>query len=176
MNPNIIFVAQIAANLLIFSLIARWYIQPQLARLPLVAALSPLLLAHSLRTLGLVFLIPASLGATLPEPFATSAAIGDLLTAILAFVSLIALRAGWRGARVLVWLFSIVGLLDLADAFVQGPAQNLTGGYVLGPIWFIPTVVVPALLVTHMLVLWLLVTNGHEISPALRKTSGGQPV
>ena len=36
-------------------------------------------------------LVPGSLGATLPEPFATSAAIGDLLAATLAFVHLMAL-------------------------------------------------------------------------------------
>ncbi len=175
MFATFIFGVQVAVNLLIFGLIARWYIQPRLSQLSLVGALSPLLLVHAARTLGLVFLIPATLGATLPEPFASSAAYGDLLAATLAFISLVALRAGWRGALTMVWLFSTVGLLDIADAFVQGVTQNLAGGHVLGPIWFIPTLVVPALLVTHTLVIILLVTRGHEYAGARRREGGLQP-
>lgn len=163
MNPNIIFFAQIMSNVLIFSLIARWYIQPRLQHMPITVALRPLLLVHTMRTLGLVFLVPASLGATLPEPFATSAAIGDLLAAILAFMNLMALHFGWRNTRFLIWLFSVVGLLDFVNAFIQGPTQDLVGGHVLGPIWFIPTMIVPALIITHILILWLLVMRGHEL-------------
>ena len=119
------------SNVLIFSLIARWYIQPRLQHMPITAALRPLLLVHTMRTLGLVFLVSASLGATLPETFATSAAIGDLLSAVLAFMSLMAVQSGWHNARFLVWLFSVVGLRDFANAFIQELMQNLVGGHVL---------------------------------------------
>ena len=49
-----IFGLQFAFNLLVYALVARWYIAPRLAALPLQAALIPLLLFHALRTLGLV--------------------------------------------------------------------------------------------------------------------------
>lgn len=162
MNPTLIFATQIVVNLSIFGLIARWYIQPALDRRPFVAALTPLLLVHMLRTLGLVFLVPGPLGAALPEEFATNAALGDLFTAILAFASLVALRNGWRGTRILLWIFSIFGIFDLLNGFAHGISADLVGRYVLGPLWFIPTVLVPILFVTHALVIGLLLARRNE--------------
>jgi hypothetical protein len=48
-----------AAELLLFVLIARWYWSPRLAPLSLRDALTPLLLLHLTRTLGLTVLPPA---------------------------------------------------------------------------------------------------------------------
>ena len=39
--------------------------------------------------------------------------VGDLLTALLAFAGLLALRCGWRSAIFLVQLFNVAGALDL---------------------------------------------------------------
>jgi hypothetical protein len=44
MFATLIFGMQVVVNLLLYSLVARWYIQPRLKQLPLVAALTPLLL------------------------------------------------------------------------------------------------------------------------------------
>lgn len=162
MTPTQIFGLQVALSLLTFGLAARWYLLPRLARLDLAAALTPLLLFHTLRTMGLVFLVPGVIGGPLPAAFAAPGAYGDLLTVGLAFLALLALRARWRGALPVVWLFSLVGLLDFVNAFAQGARADIAAQYALGPGWFIPTFAVPAFTVAHLLVVRLLLTRGHE--------------
>lgn len=162
MTPTQIFVLQVALSLLTYGLAARWYILPRLERLDLVAALTPLLLFHTLRTMGLVFLVPGVIGGSLPAEFAAPGAYGDLLTVGLAFLALLALRARWRGALPLVWLFTIVGLLDFVNAFAQGVRADIAAQEALGPGWFIPTFAVPAFTVAHLLVVRLLLTRGRE--------------
>jgi hypothetical protein len=60
MTVTQIFIVQIAVSLLVFGLAARWYALPRVNRLPLVEALTLLILPHALRTLGLAFLVPGS--------------------------------------------------------------------------------------------------------------------
>ena len=172
MNPTPIFGLQVLLSLVTFGLAARWYIAPRLARLEITAALTPLLLFHTLRTIGLVFLVPGVVGGPLPASFAAPGAYGDLLAVTLAFLALLLLRARWRGALAVVWLFTIVGLLDFANAFVQGLQSNIAAAYALGPGWFIPTFAVPAFTVTHLLVIWLLVARGQEYR-ATRESRAG---
>jgi hypothetical protein len=154
MSAQQIFVLQFVMNLLVYSLAAAWYITPRLARLPLDRALPPLLLLHATRHLGLVFLVPTVVGAPLPERFAVPAAYGDLLAALLALLALAALRAGRPGALALVWIFNVVGTLDLLYALTRG--MELGVGASLGAAYYIPTVAVPALLITHAIVFVLL--------------------
>ena len=170
MNPTQIFGLQVALSLLTFGLAARWYVAPALARRPLVDALTPLLLFHSLRTIGLVFLVPGVVGGVLPASFAAPGAYGDLLTVGLALLSVVALRARWPGALALVWLFTVVGLLDFASAFTLGLRANIAGQYPLGPAWFIPTFAVPAFTVAHGLVIQLLLARGREQRVAQPRT------
>ena len=142
-------------SLVAFSLIARWYVLPRLGAAPLRAALEPFLLLHSFRHIGLMFLASGAVKTTLPTAFAQPAAWGDLATSILAFVSLLALRRGWAGALGLVWVFNVVGTLDLFNAVGRGVMHDAAAG--MGATFWIPSVVVPALLVTHVLVFVLLV-------------------
>ena len=85
--------------------------------------------------------------AGLPESFANPAAYGDLLTGVLALVALIALRASWAGAVVLVWLFNTVGTVDLVNAL-----RHVDVAPDFGAAWYIPTLLVPLLLVTHFMI------------------------
>ena len=41
-----------------YTLIAKWYVMPRLGTMPRAQALTPLLLLHSFRFVGLAFLIP----------------------------------------------------------------------------------------------------------------------
>ncbi len=157
MNGTAIFGLQVVTNLLIATLVARWYLLPRLRAIPLEAALIPLLLFHMLRTMGVVFVLPQVIGDTLPPGFAVPGALGDLLAVILAGLALIALRQQWRIALGLVWLFNIVGTLDFVNAFAQGIRHDIAEQYQLGATWFIPTFFVPAFFVTHMVMFSLLV-------------------
>lgn len=155
MSVATIFQVQVVGSVLLFALMATWYWAPRLARLPLEAALTPLLLLHLSRVLGLTFLVPTVVDPDLPRSFAVPAAYGDLIAAALALLSIVALRTGWRFAPVVVWIFTLEGAGDLINAFVQGLRIEIAR-YHLGVAWYIFTVLVPALLVTHALIaVWL---------------------
>jgi len=148
-----IFGLQFLLSLIAYSLIAGWYIVPRLATLPLGAALTPLLFLHAFRHVGMVFLVPTVVGPALPAAFALPAAYGDLLAAVLALLAILGLRGQWRSARMLVWIFSVVGTVDLLNALYQGARL----GVELGAAYYIPTFAVPALLVTHAMIFMRLV-------------------
>ena len=65
-----------------FWVAARIYVLPNLARWGAAAVLLPILLLHSFRHLGLMFLAPGAIYAGMPAQFAYPAAFGDLLAAI----------------------------------------------------------------------------------------------
>jgi hypothetical protein len=90
----------------------------------------------------------------LPAAFAVPAAYGDLIAALLALVALAALRS--TGGIPVVWAFNLWGTADLLYAFYQGNASGLVPG-MLQATYFIPTFIVPLLLITHVLVFLILV-------------------
>lgn len=149
-----ILVLNLLLSLVAFTLIARWYVIPALAGVARERALQPFLLLHSFRHVGMMFLASGALKAQLPHAFAQPAAFGDLLASLLAFLSLLALRLGWRAAIPIVWVFNVEGTLDLLYAVTQGALNRAAGG--MGATFWIPAVIVPALLVTHYLVFLLL--------------------
>lgn len=144
----------IALGLVVFGLVARWYLVPLLARVGRDEALVPFLLFHAFRYVGLAFLIPGVTAGALDPRFAAPAAYGDLVAALLALVAVAALRLRWTVAVPLVWLFNVAGTLDLFNAVYRGFLYTPDGH--LGATYFIPAVLVPALLVSHALVSWLL--------------------
>ena len=58
MPRDLILPLSIVMALTTYSLIARWYLMPWLLRRPRAVALTPILLLHSFRFVGLAFLIP----------------------------------------------------------------------------------------------------------------------
>ena len=89
----------------------------------------------------------------LPAAFAFDAAYGDIAAAILALLSLAALRSSF--GIPLVWIFNVWGSVDLLNAFYQGSAGGLLPGQ-LGAAYFIPTAIVPFALITHGLIFCIL--------------------
>jgi hypothetical protein len=152
MSTRAIFGLQVLMSFVGYILIARFYVAPSLAALPLRVALIPLLLLHAFRHLGMVFLVPTVVGPSVPAAFAVPAAYGDLLAALLALLAIAALRMDASPAIALVWLFNLVGTLDLVNAFYQGIRNNVQ----LGAAYYIPTFAVPALFVTHAMIFAML--------------------
>jgi hypothetical protein len=70
----------------------------------------------------------------------------DIIAAILALLALI-LLPGASGV-VMAWIFNIWGTGDLFNAFYQANHAGLMAGQ-LGATYFIPTFIVPLLLITH---------------------------
>ncbi len=168
MDTFTIFGLQTAATIVTYALVAWWYVWPRIARLPLASALVPLLLIHTLRTLGLTAIVPVVTDPKLPQSFSVALAYGDLLAAALAFAAIAALRLRWPFALALVWLVNLEGTADLANAFVQGIAVNASQ-YQLGAVWFIPTYFVPLLWVSHALMFVLLLRRQPVPTGALTR-------
>lgn len=162
MIATIIFGAQAALSLVSFGLLARWFIYPRLKERSLVEALTPLLLFHTFRTVGLLFLVPRLVDSSLPTAFSIPEAVGDQIAVALAFASLVALRLRWRGALALVWLFTVEGIADFANVIAQGLRFNIPVNYNLGLGWLIPTYGVPAFLVAHLLIIALLLRRTRQ--------------
>lgn len=156
-----VFAVEITGSFLFFGLIAWWYAWPRLRAMRVVDALSLLLFVHCFRTVGISLLVPAA-GIDIPPRAAQEIGYGDLVAAALALVSIIALRFRTRVASPIVWLFSIVGMLDLVNAQLVGLEFNLLQ-HVLGPGWYIVTYYVPLLWVTHILIVLLLVRRRGEL-------------
>ena len=112
MDAFTIFGLQTAATIVTYALAAKWYVWPRLAAMPRASALTPLLLIHTLRTLGLTMIVPAVTDPKLPQSFSVPLAYGDLFATALAFLALAAVRLRWPFALALVWLFSVEGSLD----------------------------------------------------------------
>ena len=161
MDATLIFATQATLSLLSFGLIAGWVIYPRLRDHSLRDALTPLLLFETLRAIGLVVLIPDRVDAALPAGFAVPAAVGDMLAALLAFVALIAVRAGWRVAPALVWLFTVEGLADFINATAQGLRLGIPD-YHLGIVWLLLTYLVPALTVALVMVIAVLLNSARR--------------
>ena len=150
MDHFAIFGLQFLLSLIVYALIAKWFVAPWLARMPIGQALVPLIFPHAFRHVGLLFLVPGVVAEPLPAEFAEPAAYGDLASGVLAILALVALRGGWRAALPLAWLFNIVGTVDLFHAVIRGLSVGAQQD--LGAAWYIPTFIVPALLVTHFMV------------------------
>ena len=154
MPPNALFGISIAFGFLVWGIVAARYLWPALRQQPRANALRPLLLLHSFRFIGLAFLVPGVVSPDLPAGFARPAAYGDLIAAALALLALAGLQS--RLGIGLVWMFNLWGSADLLYAYYQGRVGVGVEPGQLGATYFIPTVVVPLLLITHGLVFWLL--------------------
>ena len=159
MLPQLSFFVSIAFSFIAWGIVTARYIWPELRLRQRAEALRPLLILHSFRFLGLAFLVPGVVSPDLPPAFAHSAAYGDIIAAILALLSLLSLS---RGAGVVVaWIFNLWGSADLLNAFYQASEAGLLPGQ-LGATYFIPTLVVPLLLITHGLAFRILLQHQNE--------------
>ena len=156
MSPQAIFGINVLLGLVVWGMIVVWYVWPVLRDRPRTEALRPVLLLHAFRFVGLAFLVPGVVSPDLPAGFAEPAAYGDLATSMLALLAIATL--GSRLGTIVVWVFNSVGTVDLLNAFYQGDrlGVGISPG-LQGAAYFIPTVVVPLLLVTHALVFRILV-------------------
>ena len=146
MQTQFAFFASIAFSLIAWGMVAARYMWPELRIRQRVEALRPLLILHSFRFIGLAFLVPGVVSPDLPTAFSHSAAYGDIIAAILALFSLLLLpRAAGVAAA---WIFNLWGTAELLNVFYQGNQSGLLAGQ-LGATFFLPTLIVPLLLITH---------------------------
>jgi len=159
------FFTSIGFSFIAWGIVTARYVWPELRLRPRAEALRPLLMLHSFRFIGLAFLVPGVVSPDLPATFAHSAAYGDIIAATLALLALISLPSA--AGVVSAWIFSLWGSADLLNAFYQANRAGLVPGQ-LGATYFIPTLVVPLLLITHGLTFRVLMQ--HQPKPAMQES------
>jgi hypothetical protein len=164
---------QFTLSLFAYAALGFWFIRPWLETKPRAEALSILLFPQTFRFIGVTLLVPGVVEPGLPEAFARGTAIGDLVITVLAWLSLIAIRAGWRLAIPAVWLFNLVGLADLLLNLGRGARLRVASQ--LGAAWFGPAFIVPGMLVIHVLVFVFLVRS-NVVPPIVNGLEGGAAI
>ena len=159
------FFMSIAFSFIAWGIVTARYIWPGLRFRQRAEALRPLLILHSFRFIGLAFLVPGVVSPDLPAAFAHSAAYGDVIAAILALLSLLLLPSAAGVAA--AWIFSLWGFADIVNAFYQANHAGLLAGQ-LGAAFFLPTLIVPLLLITHGLGFRILLQ--HQPEPAMQES------
>jgi hypothetical protein len=159
MNSDALFGLSILMSFIAFGTVTKLYVWPRLRVMRREEALLPLVVPHTFRFIGLSFLIPGVVSPSLSPAFAVPVAYGDLVAAILALVATLALSARASWAIPIVWVFNLWGTVDLLHAIYQGQIGARIGPESLGAAFYIPTVVVPALLVMHALIFWQLLRS-----------------
>ena len=149
-----------------FGRVAQLYIWPRLLVLSREDALNVLVVPHMFRFVGLSFLTPGIVSPNLSPAFADPAAYGDLAAAVLAVVATFALTARTSWALATVWLLNLEGTIDLLFAYYQGVIGVGLPPGALGSAFYIPTVIVPPLLVTHLMMFRLLLRGRVRIIEA----------
>jgi hypothetical protein len=169
MQSQLAFFLSIAFSLIAWGIVAARYFWPELRVRQRAEALRPLLIFHSFRFVGLAFLVPGVVSPDLPSSFAHAAAYGDLIAAILALMSLMSLPSAAGVA--IAWIFNVWGTADLFNAFYQANHAGLMAGQ-LGATYFIPTFIVPLLLITHGLGFRILLQHQSEpVTNKIRQTA-----
>jgi len=160
MVSQLCFFVSIAFSFIAWGVVTARHIWPELRIRQRAEALRPLFILHSFRFIGLAFLVPGVVSPDLPSAFAHSAAYGDIIAATLALLSLLSLPRG--AGVVMAWIFNLWGSADLLNAFYQANHSGLLAGQ-LAATYFIPTLIVPLLLITHGLAFRILLQ--HQKSP-----------
>ena len=155
-----VIVLNLIANTAIFYIAARLYLLPLIPRVRPQQILVPILLLHSTRHLGMMFLTRGATYPGLPAEFAYPAAFGDLITAVLAFAAIPLVLRHSGLAKPAVWIFNVFGTLDMLTAITTATIYNAP--MTMGPAYWIPAVAVPAVLVTHYVTFILLLRRWDE--------------
>jgi hypothetical protein len=163
MSALAVFGVSVMMSFVAFGIVTNFYILPHLRNIPRENALIALIVPHAFRFVGLSFLVPGVVSPSLEQAFAIPAAYGDFCASILAVIAIFALSARSHWAIPLVWLFNIWGFADLYFAIYQGViGVGITPGS-LGAAFFLPTALVPPLLITHGLIFWLLLRASQTV-------------
>jgi len=126
----------------VFYVAAKIYVLPRIGQIRPQTIIIPILLLHSLRHLGLMFLMRGATYPGMPPQFAYPAAIGDFITAILAFTAIPAVASNLRLGQSLVWIFNVFGTIDLITAITLATIYNAP--IYMGAAYWIPAFWVPA--------------------------------
>jgi hypothetical protein len=144
-------VINLILSAIIFNLAYRWFLKPILPQLKPEMVLVPILLLHSLRHLGLMFLTTGVTSPNIPSQFAVPAAAGDFVSGMLALTAAVLVHKKSSWAIPTTWVFTVVGMADFASAIAL--SRIYSAGDFLGGAYWIPAFWVPLLMVGHIAII-----------------------
>lgn len=156
MNIVTIFWLQLVCSLVVFGVVAVWYVAPNLTKISLGSALTLLLFVHVPRYVGMTLLVPSMVDPKVPMTFLFNAAYGDFVEAVFALICIFLLRKNLRVAIPLIWITNTWGFLDLLNG-VRGVVTLDIPQYNIATFWYVYTYYAPLVGVAHVMIYWALV-------------------
>ena len=170
LNTFQILILQSTLGIIACSVLVRLYFTSALEKFGFKRVLTFLLTIHLFRYVGSTVLVSEIADPNLPRAFAVQIAYGDIISGILAIVAIFWIIRKEENSLLPVWLFNSIGLLDLLNMMVQSTMIGLTGvSYNLGATWFVVTVYVPVLIISHLVIFWMLFKKGALLNNSQKK-------
>ena len=151
MTPFVIGNIQFILSLLIYALIATWYIYPNLRNKEWNKAITPLLFIHCFRYMPLTILMPGQVSENVPLDIAQTIAYGDLISGLLALSAVLMAWYKIHGARTVTWIFTLFGFGDVIVSSIKGVGGDLLN-MPMGFNLYILNFYVPMIIVSHVLI------------------------
>ena len=154
-------------SLVVYSLIAIWYVAPWLRKLDKRQALTAPLWVHVFRYLALYLLVAQREGYAISEQVLNVVVVGDLSGAVLALTGIILLRIRSRLGPIFVALVLIASIIDIVVGSyfrsIHGQDPEATGVW-----WLVFVFFAPAVLVSMPLLGWQLYKRRAEALTSLK--------
>lgn len=162
MNLSIYLYVALSLAMIFSTTLAVFYVIPIVKKKPLGAALILLLWPHTLRFISLSVYSAVEFGsmrASIDE--LNQIVAGDTLSAILAFIAILAIKSRKKWAIGFTWFAVIIGSVDFIIALTQSLMSGLPGN-VSGFSWVLFVFIIPPLIISEILLLWQLSSRRGE--------------
>lgn len=150
-----------ALSFAVFITATVWYAAPWLSQRSRADALIPVLWVHAFRYVALQIVSAQRAGFSVSNGLRDEILYGDLVGAVLALLSIAALRKRASSAIPLVWVFAVASAVDLVNASIGGTREGALSSAV-AVTWLILTFYVPILYTSLGLIIWELVHRRQE--------------
>ena len=121
-----------------------------------------MLLLHVFRFTGLMLIVVGQVDSSLPRDVLVQIAYGDLLAGVSALLAVLALRGRSGLAVPLIWIFTIIGFVDIVNVGRIGVNLDLFNQYI-GVMWLVSIWYFPTLVITHVYIVVRLINKGNEV-------------
>ncbi len=158
MSSFLVLNIQSTFSLILFILIARWYVAPRLSGRSRNEAILPLLWIHPFRYAPLTLLAPGQANPRIPADVIGVVVCGDLLAAVSALLAIVAVKLHLKVATALVWLFSIASVVDLVYSTARAIGSQMHTFYIAWS-WYIVNFYVPMLIVSQAMIVYYLLAR-----------------
>jgi hypothetical protein len=149
------------ASLVVFALMAVWYVAPLLGRLARGSALMVLLWVHVFRYVAVFTASAQHDGFPISADAVREVIVGDVVGAVMAMAAIFALRQRAQLGIWLTWLLSVETVVDFGVGIHRKLIEPLTA-QPSGVLWLILCFFVPLVIVSVPLLVWQLWSRRRE--------------